>query len=131
MPYLQPQPQAQPHSQVQLQQPAYNTGFGSHSQNSVFSQAPHSQYVPQVIPQQQPFISQSIPYQPFVELPQAQHQPIGYAQLQTPLLPQQSYPKPPSGCCGGNWFSSQGGLCSPVNYNPCQQQSPCCNNFFF
>ncbi|KAI6177573.1 hypothetical protein M3Y97_00922400 [Aphelenchoides bicaudatus] len=28
-----------------------------------------------------------------------------------------------NGCCGGSWFSSQGSLCAPVNYNPCQSSS--------
>ncbi|CAB3409880.1 unnamed protein product [Caenorhabditis bovis] len=43
-----------------------------------------------------------------------------------PPQPFGGYPRPsPQGCCGGQLFSQQGGLCMPINFNPCQQRPSC------
>uniref|UniRef100_A0A914RYH3 Uncharacterized protein n=1 Tax=Parascaris equorum TaxID=6256 RepID=A0A914RYH3_PAREQ len=56
-------------------------------------------------------------------------QPLGAQQHLQQLMPSGAEG---DGCCGGNWFSRSGGLCSPINFNPClptQCSSIMCDKF--
>lgn len=98
-----PQPRPQPQPQPYVQRPTVRANHGSLSLTSFQLNLP---YQPQ-----QPRYPQPAPYQP---------RPAPFV----PFQPLQQRPSP-SGCCGGQLFSQQGGLCMPISFNPCQQQNNC------
>ncbi|KAK6751535.1 hypothetical protein RB195_003124 [Necator americanus] len=109
-PYL---PQSRTNSGYQQLSGGYQQPSGGYQQPNGGYQHPSGGYLQ---PHQsfQPPPPSLLQPQPF-SIPQA---PVYQPQPPYQVSPVQSTPQ--QGCCGGQLFSQQGGLCMPMNFNPCQ-----------